>query len=58
MGKKYQIDFANGCANFNYITPNGNKKTSRFMIFTDFMGLKIFTPLGVEYLTEENSEVI
>lgn len=56
--KKYQIDFTNGCANYHYETPKGNKKVSRFTIFTDCKGLKIFTRNGVEYLTEQNSEVL
>lgn len=56
--KKYQIDFTNGCANYRYETPKGNKKISRFTIFTDCKGLKIFTRSGVEYLTEQNSEVL
>jgi hypothetical protein len=58
MEKKYKIDFANGCANYRYTTKNGNNKISRFAIFTDFRGLKVFTRNGVEYLTETNSEVL
>ena len=56
--KKYQIDFTNGCANYYYTTSSGNKKVSRFTIFSDAKGLKIFTRKGVEYLTEQNSEVL
>ena len=56
--KKYQIDFSLGCANYHYETPRGNKRLSRFTIFTDSKGLKIFTKNGVEYLTEQNSEVL
>lgn len=56
--KKYQIDFSMGCANYFYTTPKGNNRISRFTIFSDCKGLKIFTRSGVEYLTEENSEVL
>ena len=56
--KKYQIDFSMGCANYHYETLKGNKRVSRFTIFTDSKGLKIFTRNGVEYLTEQNSEVL
>lgn len=56
--KKYKVDFALGCANYDYTTAKGNHKLSRFKIFIDDKGLKIFTRAGVEYLTEQNSEVI
>lgn len=56
--KKYQIDFSMGCVNYLYKTAQGNEKISRFTIFTDCKGLKIFTKDGVEYLTEQNSEVL
>ena len=58
MENKFEIDFKNGCANYNYVTKNGNKKISRFLIFTDFKGLKIFTSKGIVYLTEQNSIVL
>jgi len=58
MGKKYQIDFDNGCANYHYTTPNGVERVSRLALFTDWKGIKVFTRNGVEYLTEENSEVL
>lgn len=56
--KKYQIDFDEGNAIYQYTTPKGHKHISRFIIFTDSIGLKIFTRQGVVYLTEKNSEVI
>lgn len=58
MENKFKIDFAFGIARQERITKGGNKKTSNFKIFTDTMGLKIFTRDGVVFLTEENSEVL
>lgn len=58
MNKKFKIDFANGCANYEYMTKGGKNKISRFTIFTDSMGIKIFTKDGVVFLTEQNSEVL
>lgn len=51
--KKYKIDFGFGKA---YAEIDG--KIMGFEIFTDTKGLKIFTAKGVEYLTEQNSEVL
>lgn len=56
--KKYKIDFSMGCANYYYYTKKDKELVSRFKIFTDIKGLKIFTRNGVEYLTESNSEVV
>lgn len=56
--KKYLVDFANGNAIYKYLTKKGNELISRFAIFTDTKGLKIFTREGVVYLTEENCEVL
>lgn len=56
--KKYLIDFRNGDAIYKYITEKGHEIIKRFIIFTDVKGLKIFTREGVEYLTEENCEVL
>lgn len=56
--KKYLIDFANGNAIYKYVTEKGRELIKRFIIFTDIKGLKIFTREGVEYLTEQNSEVL
>ena len=51
--KKYQIDFG-----FRKAYTEICGKIVGFEIFTDTKGLKIFTNKGVEYLTEENSEVL
>lgn len=56
--KKYLIDFKNNDAIYKYITEKGNEIIKRFIIFRDIKGLKIFTRNGVEYLTEQNSEVL
>lgn len=56
--KKYLIDFANGNVIYKYLTAKGNELISRFTMFTDVKGLKIFTRDGVVYLTEHNSEVL
>ena len=56
--KKYEIDFANCCANEYYVTPKGYKHVNRFVLFIDSMGVKIFTRTGVVYLTPENSIVL
>lgn len=56
--KKYQADISKGQAIYKYLTKKGNELISRFTIFTDTKGLKIFTREGVVYLTEENCEVI
>jgi hypothetical protein len=58
MGKKYLVDFANRNVIYRYITAKGNELISRFTMFTDSMGVKIFTREGVVYLTEENCEVM
>lgn len=58
MEKRFKIDFSNQSATEEIITPIGHKHTRRFLIFSDFKGLKIFTRNGVEYLTEDNSEVL
>lgn len=58
MEKRFKIDFSNYCAIEEVVTPLGHKHIRRFLIFSDFKGLKIFTRDGVEYLTEENSEVV
>ena len=58
MEKRFKIDFSSQCAIEEIITPLGNKHTKRFLIFSDFKGLKIFTRNGVEYLTQANSEVL
>lgn len=56
--EKYKIDFANGCAIQRIVTPTGEVKNRRFMMFTDTKGLKILTNKGVVFLTECNSEVL
>lgn len=56
--KKYLIDFANGNVLYKYFSQKGNELISRFAIFRDTKGLKIFTREGVVYLTEQNSEVM
>lgn len=58
MEKRFKIDFSSQCAIEEVITPLGHKHIRRFLIFTDFKGLKIFTRNGVEYLTQANSEVL
>ena len=58
MEKKYLVDFANGNVIYKYITAKGNELISRFIMFTDTKGVKIFTRDGVVYLTEENCEVM
>lgn len=58
MGNKFKVDFALGVARQERITKGGNIKVSNFTIFTDTMGLKVFTREGVVFLTEENSEVL
>lgn len=57
MGK-YKVDFANGSVIEEVTTVGGNKRIKRFMLFTDWKGPHIFNRNGVEYLTEENCEVI
>ena len=56
--EKFKINFALGVATQERTTKGGNKKISNFAIFTDTMGLKVFTRSGVVFLTEENSEVL
>jgi hypothetical protein len=56
--KKYLIDFKNNDVIYKYITEKGNEIIKRFIIFRDIKGLKIFTRNGIEYLTEQNSEVL
>lgn len=46
---KFKIDFAKGVATYNNIN---------FDIFTDTIGLKVFTGNGVVFLTEKNAEVL
>lgn len=58
MEKKYKVDFANGAAIEEVTTPRGNKRIKRFMLFIDWKGIHIINRKGVEYLTEENCEVI
>lgn len=58
MENKFKVDFALGFARLERTTKGGNKKVSNFTIFTDTMGLKVFTREGVVFLTEENSEVL
>lgn len=58
MKKRFKIDFSSQCAIEEIVTPLGHKHTKRFLIFTDYKGLKIFTRNGVEYLTQANSEVL
>ena len=56
--KKYKVDFASNSAIEEVTTPCGNKKIRRFMLFTDWKGVHIINRQGVEYLTQENCEVI
>lgn len=56
--KKYKVDFASNSAIEEVTTPGGNKKIRRFMLFIDWKGVHIFSQKGVEYLTQENCEVI
>lgn len=58
MEKKYKVNFKLGCVDYYYTTKKGNKLLSRFKIFTDFKGVYIMTQNGVEFLTEQNSEVM
>ena len=58
MENKFKVDFALGVARLERTTKGGNKKVSNFTIFTDTMGLKVFTRDGVVFLTEKNSEVL
>lgn len=58
MEKRFKIDFSNQTAIEEVTTPMGHRHIRRFLIFTDFKGLKVFTRNGVEYLTEANSEVL
>lgn len=56
--EKFKVDFSQGYASRERKTLKGNTKISRYKIFTDTMGLKIFTETGVVFLTEQNSEVV
>ena len=55
---KYKVDFARGSAYEEVILPSGKTKTRMYMLFTDLKGIHIINKQGVEYLTEENCEVI
>ena len=56
--KKYKVDFASGSAIEEVTMSGGNIKSKRFMLFTDWKGIHIISRNGVEYLTEENCEVM
>ncbi len=58
MEKKFKIDFENGCAIENYITPKGNVIIRRFKLFIDAKGIYISKRFGFEYMTTDNCEVI
>lgn len=56
--EKFKVDFSQGYASRKRKTLSGNTKISRYTIFTDTIGLKVFTETGVIFLTENNSEVV
>ena len=56
--EKFKVDFSQGYASRERKTLSGNTKISRYIIFTDTIGLKVFTETGVIFLTENNSEVV
>ena len=56
--EKFKVEFSQGYASRERKTLSGNTKISRYTIFTDTIGLKVFTETGVIFLTENNSEVV
>ena len=56
--KKYKVNFTLMCADYYYTTKNGTEMVNRFTLFVDSKGIYIITKNGVEFLTEENSEVV
>ena len=56
--EKFKVDFSQGYASRERKTLSGNTKISRYTIFTDTIGLNVFTETGVIFLTENNSEVV
>lgn len=56
--KKYKVDFARCSVYEEVVLPSGKTRTRMYMLFTDFKGVHIINRKGVEYLTEENCEVI
>ena len=50
--EKFKVDFSQGYAS------RERKTLNRYTIFTDTIGLKVFTETGVIFLTENNSEVV
>lgn len=56
--KKYKVDFARCSVYEEVVLPSGRTRTRMYMLFTDFKGVHIINRKGVEYLTEENCEVI
>ena len=55
---KYKIDFSIGCAIENGITPKGKATKKVFALFIDQQGLYISKRNGIEYMTENNCEII
>jgi hypothetical protein len=51
----YKVDFGQGTATQEYLTPKKNLLHHCFAIFTDNLGLYICTREGKVYLTHENS---